>query len=308
MKYLLYFLAIVLTPLVIAFIFFSFMLLINRIKFREEFKNRPANELGVFSPPPFLKTVFIDLPRCIMRDLSNKDVNIFDKYGLVLIVGPQGCGKTMTLNYLIRKYRQIYPRLKIRTNFDCTLSDDHISSYTDLLNDGNGIYGELDCISEIQTWFDALQSKSFPANFLSTITQQRHVRRCIISDTQVFNRISKPLRENCYEIIEPHCFFGCAVLAFAYKPILDDDAHIIRKELVETFFFIQDDELRSMYDSYSNIDYGLSMPDHKQETKTDQLIEPVPDPPGAITPEAVPEDDHTSLNELKQRLNVLYKT
>lgn len=124
------------------------------------------------------------------------------------------------------------------------------------MHKGNGIYGEMDCLSELQTWFSSQDSKNFPPEMLSVITQQRHVRRAIFGDTQVFTRIAKPLREQCYRIYEPHTYFNCFTVVHVYKPSLDSDGQLLNKEHINTFCFVHDDELRNMYDSYSNIDLG----------------------------------------------------
>lgn len=250
---------------------FLYSFLRERFRFRKNFKNRPVSELGTYKQPSLLHTLLIDLPHAIMRDKSTYDPNIFPLYGFNVIEGKQGCGKTITLNYLIRKYKTIYPKMKVCANFDCTMTDERIKSYKDLENNANGVYGEMDCIAEIQTWFDCLQSKNFPASFLSVITQQRHVRRCIFSDTQNFNRTCKQIRENTYRIYNPHTFFGCFTLCMVYEPELDDDAHVIHKRLIDSFWFVHDDELRNMYDSYSNIDYGLS----NLETSEKNFSEPL---------------------------------
>ena len=252
-------LLIILVPFAFVLVFFCLMLLAYRILYRNDFKTRPLDETQEYKKSNIFKTIFIDLPKTYMRDLSHNNPNEFKLYGLHFIVGEQGCGKTITMNYLIRKYQHEYPNLLIKTNFECSRVKNRIHSFNDIDKSANGIYGELDCISEIQTWFDCLQSKNFPTSALATVTQQRHVHRAILADTQNFTRCAKQLREQTFSIYEPQTFFGCFTVVNHYKPLLDDDGHIIGKNHIEWLWFIHDDDLRSMYDSYSDVDYGQSI-------------------------------------------------
>lgn len=262
-------LLIFLIPLSLFAILFFTILLFYRIHFRKQFNSLPLDETQTYKKPNLFKTILIDLPKTFMRDLSLINPNEFKIYGLHFIVGEQGCGKTITMNYLIRKFKHEYPRLLIKTNFDCSATTERIHTFNDIDSSGNGIYGELDCISEIQTWFDCLQSKNFPTSALATITQQRHVHRAILCDTQNFTRCAKQLREQTFSIYEPRTFFGCFTFVNHYKPVLDDDGHIIQKQHIEYLWFIHDDELRNMYDCYSNVDYGQSI---LNETKPNNKI------------------------------------
>ena len=261
-------LLIIITPVAFFVILFCLLLLAYRIYFRNEFNSLPPDETQIYKKPNLLKTILIDLPKTFMRDLSTNNPNEFKTYGLHFIVGEQGCGKTITMNYLIRKFKHEYPKLLIKTNFDCSAAKERIHTFSDIDDHGNGIYGELDCISEIQTWFDCLQSKNFPTSALATVTQQRHVHRAILADTQNFTRCAKQLREQTFSIYEPRTFFGCFTFVNHYKPILDDDGHIIQKQHIEYLWFIHDDDLRNMYDSYSNVDYGQSILDEKKQNET----------------------------------------
>ena len=244
-----------------------------RFKFRKSFNSLPDNLTRNYHKSNLLKTIFYDTPRAYMRDLSTRNPNEFPLYGLHFIVGEQGCGKTITMNYLIRKYKYEYPLLKIKTNFECSAVKDRIHSFNDIDSKGNGVYGELDCISELQTWFDCLQSKNFPTSALATVTQQRHVHRAILADTQNFTRCAKQLREQTFSVFEPHTFLGCFTLIRHYKPDLDDDGHIIRKRHIEWLWFVHDDELRNMYDSYSDVDYGQTILSEMPQLIGNQITE-----------------------------------
>ena len=107
-------LLIIITPVAFFVILFCLLLLAYRIYFRKEFNSLPPDETQIYKKPNLLKTILIDLPKTFMRDLSTNNPNEFKTYGLHFIVGEQGCGKTITMNYLIRKFKHEYPKLLIK--------------------------------------------------------------------------------------------------------------------------------------------------------------------------------------------------
>ena len=232
------------------------VLFVHFIFAKLKFKTRIVNLTRIYPEKSKFKIFFIEFPRAFWRDFFCSDPNIFPYYGLNLICGDQGCGKTITMCYLIRKWSYEFPKLRVRTNFDCSVGSHDLFSYKDFDNCANGIYGELDCLSELQTWFSSQDSKYFPPEMLSVITQQRHVRRCIIGDTQRFHRVAKQLREQTSFIYYPKTFFGCLTFVRVIEPDLDDDGKIISERVIKKFWFVHDDELRKMYDSYSLVDFG----------------------------------------------------
>ncbi len=211
-------------------------------------------ELRQFKEKFFLWRLLVDLPRRLVLDRLTQDPNIFKPFGLWLICGKQGCGKTMLLTYMLRKYKHIYPRLKVKTNYNYTFEDGEISHWRDLIDSNNGIYGEIDVIDEIHSWFSSLQSKDFPPEMLSEVSQQRKQRKLIIGTAQVFTRCAKPIREQTYRVFEPHTLFGCLTVVRELIPQLDDAGNVIKYHLVRFFFFIHDDELRNSYDTFKRIE------------------------------------------------------
>jgi len=201
------------------------------------------------------KRLFIDLPRQLSYDLLNSDPEYFREYGVHIVAGEQGSGKTMTVAYLLRKYQTIYPRVYIKTNFYYAYQDGEIHHWKDIVKSENGIYGEIDVIDEIQNWFNSLQSKDFPIEMMNEITQQRKQRKIILGTSQVFTRVSKPIREQTYVLYEPHTFFGCLTLVFIFKPeIKADSGTPDKKKFRGVFFFVHDKELRESYDTYHKIE------------------------------------------------------
>lgn len=222
--------------------------------FRFVKKVKPVkSECRRYKTGSFLKRILVDFPKQLIYDKLTLDPNTFQEYGMHLLCGEQGSGKTTLMAYLIRKYKFMYPRLKVRSNFNCSMQDFELNTWKDLTLNTNGIYGELDCIDEVQNWFSSNQSKNFPPDMLTLITQQRKVRRCILATSQVFTRVAKPIRENTYLMYYPFTIFGCLTVVRVYKPILDAEGNLKEKKFRKLFFFVHDKELREMFDSYKTI-------------------------------------------------------
>lgn len=232
---------------------FAFMCIVFFIYYTVKGLRPIPCELRKFKEKFFLWRLFIDLPRRMVLDRLTMDPNVFRPFGLWLICGKQGCGKTMLLTYLLRKYRHIYPRLQVKTNYNYIYEDGSIGHWQDLIDSNNGIYGEIDVIDEIHSWFSSLQSKDFPPEMLSEVSQQRKQRKLIIGTAQVFTRCAKPIREQTYLIMQPTTLFGCLTFVRELIPVLDDAGNVLKYKFRRIYFFVHDDELRNSYDTYKRI-------------------------------------------------------
>ena len=81
---------------------------------------------------------------------------------------------------MLLRYQKMYPRLKVISNYYYAHEHLHISHWRDILNYENGRYGVVVVLDEIQNWFNSLQSKDFPPEMLTEITQQRKQSKVII--------------------------------------------------------------------------------------------------------------------------------
>jgi hypothetical protein len=216
--------------------------------------------------PNLLKKIFILFPRQVIIDHLSFDPNTFNQYGLHMVCGKQGRGKTVTVVYLLRLWKKQFPKLKIVTNMDYLSEDAKLEDWHQLTLDTNGIYGEVDVIDEIQNWFCSNQSKDFPPGFLHIITQQRKVRRCIIGTSQVFTRVAKPLREQTQYLYKPVTILGCFTVCRVYELEFNGSGDVKAKHCVKTFCFVHDKELRESYDSYKVVE------DMKSGYKTETII------------------------------------
>jgi len=187
---------------------------------------------------------------------NNKDR--FKYFGLKMFTGRQGSGKTVGMVYYLEQIRKRYPKAIIVTNFDYKYQHYPLKSLNDILQIRNGELGVVFAIDELQNEFSCLQSKDFPESLLSQVTQQRKQRICILASSQVFTRVAKPLREQCYEVIDCRTLAGRWTRLRCYDG--DDYNKIIENPDPKVKFktpkkwkqsFIQTDALRLLYDTYA---------------------------------------------------------
>lgn len=185
----------------------------------------------------------------------------FKPYGLTVYSGRQGSGKTMGIVEASARAREMYPDALIVSNFDCRYAHQTMRSLNDLLTVRNGEDGVIFLIDELQNEFSSSLSKDFPESLLSVITMQRKQRIAIWCTSQVFTRLAKPLREQSYEVCLCRTYLGRLTRIWCYDAIdyidyfmstSDDRRRKCPKKWKH--WFVQTDELRSAYDTYSVIE------------------------------------------------------
>ena len=212
-----------------------------------------------------IKRLFIEFPRQFILDLFNRDPDEFKDYGVHIIAGRQGSGKSITLTYLLLRYQQMYPKAKVATNYFYKYQDKAINHWKDIIDYLNDKYGVIVVLDEIQNWFNSLQSKDFPPEMLTEITQQRKQRKVIFGTSQVFSRVAKPIREQTYMLYEPTTIFGCITFVRKYDVSTNTDGLTDTKKYRGCFFFIQNEQLRNSFDTYLKVE-NLSNVGFKEET------------------------------------------
>lgn len=203
------------------------------------------------------KRLFIQFPNQFWLDRFNRKPGEFMEYGLHLVCGEQGSGKTTSVvDLLLNRWKKQYPFLKIYTNLDYKYENGKITHWKDLLSEqrSNGIYGVVNVIDEIQSWFSSLQSKDFPPEMLGEISQQRKQRKCIVGTAQVFGRVAKPIREQTSFVYLPFTIAGCLTVVRVSKPIYYDETTFTFKKYIRTYFFVHTPKLRNAFDTYKRIE------------------------------------------------------
>lgn len=216
-------------------------------------KMRPIKNLSTYKPRSVIKILFFDFPKWWAFEKMTHNPNHFQEFGVHLVAGEQGSGKTIFVTWFLMEMKKQYPNLKIRTNYNFVHEDAPIEKWEDIILHNNGEYGQIDVLDEIQNWFSSLASKDFPVEMLNETTQQRKQRKMILGTSQVFSRTAKPIREQARFVYEPFTIFGVLTIVRKYKPVLDESASIKKMRLVKIFFIPQTPELRNSYDTYKKI-------------------------------------------------------
>ena len=200
------------------------------------------------------KRVFLDFPKQFWLDRFSLDPDEFCEYGLHMFCGEQGSGKTTAVADLLLKLKKKYGKVKVRTNFNYVGQDGEINNWKQLVMNDNGIYGQIEVIDEIQTWFSTAQSLNFPPDMLKEISQQRKQRKMLIGTAQVFGRISKPIREQTSVVYCPITILGCLTIVRVTKPQYYSEDKGSFKRYIRHYFFIHSDEIRDSFDTYKKIE------------------------------------------------------
>src|SRR5699024_1604902 len=199
----------------------------------------------------FIKYKFLD----IKNYHKNK---IFNEYGLTLYCGMQGYGKTISMVERLEEIRHDYPDVTICTNFGYIHEDVSLTDWQQILELRNDA-GIVFAIDEIQNEFDVYDVRNFSTRILRTVTQQRKQKIKIYGTSQHFNRVSKPLREQTFEVVDCYTILGrwtwqkCFDAA-EYNCVIDnpDAKNKLHRKWRKNF--VQTDKIRHLYDSYRVID------------------------------------------------------
>ena len=218
--------------------------------------------------PDYLRSLRIkflpyDLLRWVLCDMltAKERSREFAPYGFTIFVGPQGGGKTTSLVRYLHQMHKRYPACKIVTNFKCNIPDCiQMTDWNDFLEIRNGTDGVIFAIDEIHSEYSSAAWQDFPEVLLSQISMQRKQRIKIVATSQMFSRVAKPIREQCFSVVVCKTFFGRLTQNKEYDAsqfaVSGDSAYSIRKG-VKPFWrcwFVQSDELRQSFDTYEVIE------------------------------------------------------
>lgn len=205
----------------------------------------------------------LDMIRWFIYDILFTIINgkIFKPYGLTVFCGRQGGGKTISMVEYLDKMKQLYPNCIVVTNFNYIKQDMPFTSWRQFTEVRNGLDGVIFAIDELQNEYNSNNWKDFPEELLSVVTMQRKQRIKIVATSQVFTRVVKQLREQCYEVVECKTLFGRWTKQKCYDA--DDYNYIIDNPTPERKFrtrkkwkysFIQSNNVRNLFDSYAVVE------------------------------------------------------
>jgi len=213
----------------------------------------------LYKPFGFWHKLFLDLPRQFGKDIAKRDVNFFNASGLIIFEGPQGSGKTISAVREISLLKARFPECKCYSNTDLIFQDGGLVDWTPLTVLDNGIYGLAFLLDEISIWFNNRAWKGaggkggFPPEMLQVITQNRKCKRLIIGTAQSANLCDKQIRIQATYFVRCYTLFGCLTIQHWRKPEWDSDGNLIKMHHKKFSWFVQDDFLRSCYDTFATI-------------------------------------------------------
>lgn len=236
----------------ILFVFIVYQVFINFFKFIR-FYDRKKSFAGNILDIRFTK--FVDFIKYKIYDIIHFDKDEFREYGLTMYCGRQGGGKTTAMVEYLERMRRKYPKCIIVTNFGYKNENYSMTSWRDFFKYRNGKYGVIFAIDEIQNEYNSNDYRDFPEDLLRQITQQRKQRVKIVATSQVFTRVVKQLREQCYEVVECRTIAGRWTFlrcfdAEDYNLAIDD---VEKKQKLRRKWrrnFVQTNDLRDTFASY----------------------------------------------------------
>ena len=189
---------------------------------------------------------------------NKKNDSQFPYYGMHFYCGRQGSGKTYSMTHELEQIRKKYPKCKIYTNYGYKYQNLPIYNISMLKDEKyyNGSYGVVFAIDEIQNLYQAANTNNVPPDVLGVVTQLRKQKVYIICTSQVFTRVSKPLREQAFYITECKTLFHSLTICKKYNAdeyLLDLDRVEKKSIPIERYSIVHSDELRNSYDTYQLI-------------------------------------------------------
>lgn len=219
----------------------------------------------------FFRRIFIDLPHQFVVDMLNREPDFFRYQGCIIFEGRQGAGKTVGMIQFAREMQKEFSAAKCISNLNYKYQDEALNHWKQLIDYKNGHKGVIAVIDELQNWFSSNQSKDFPPEMLTVITQNRKNRRIILGTAQNFIRLAKPIREQATEVRRCATLLGCLTIVRRYEPYLDSEGNVAEYKFRGMYFFVHDKELRESYDTYHVIE-SLSKSGFQERTLQPELI------------------------------------
>lgn len=268
-KYPLYF-VIGIIGLLLILIFFNIIILMLKGR---RFKKGKRN---IVKHKSIIRRLLIDAPRRIAEDIIDRDPEFFRHQGCVIFTGRQGAGKTIAMVEYAMRMQEEYPLAKCISNIKYAYQDDELTHWRQLIDYKNGKRGLIVIMDELQNWFSSNQSRNFPPEMLSVITQNRKNRRIILGTSQSFHLLAKSIRTQATEVRECLTIFGAITIVRRREPILDADGDVVDWRNRGIYFFVHNKKLREAYDTWqvteSLAKSGFIERDYLSESNTKVIV------------------------------------
>lgn len=206
-----------------------------------------------YNPYTFIRNLLLQLA----FDFVYYDPNAFKYKGIVIYEGEQGNGKTISLVHDVFSMLKEYPSAILVDNLaihgEESTKQKELLHWKQLLTINNGSGGVICVIDETQNWFSSKDSKNFPPEMLSVVTQNRKNRRIILGTAQQFYMLSKDIRTQTTELRSCFTLFGCVSGYIRKKPYFDSEGNVLKYKFLGINLFVHSNQLRRSYDTYKVI-------------------------------------------------------
>lgn len=202
----------------------------------------------------FLLRLFYDAPKQYVEDQFNTKPDFFRPQGLIIFTGPQGHGKSISMMQYAIELHDTYPLSKCLSNTAFVFQDAALKHWRQLIDFKNEQKGVVVIMDELQNWFSSNQSRNFPPEMLSVITQNRKNRRVILGTAQNFYLLAKPIRSQCTEIRECITLAGVLTIVIRREPKIDNEGECKEMKYRGMYFFVHNKRIRESYDTWAVID------------------------------------------------------
>lgn len=203
---------------------------------------------------PWWVRLYWEAPKQWVLDRLMEEPDFFRPCGMVVFTGMQGSGKTSALVEYTARLQKEYPKVKVLSNMGYTGADEELRDWRQLLDFKNAHKGVIVQMDETQNWFSSKQSKSFPPEMLSVVTQNRKNRRIILGTAQSFYMLAKDIRTQCTEVRKCLTVMGCITVVHRVRAVCDSAGEVKEWKNIGWYFFVHDKILRESYDTYKVID------------------------------------------------------
>lgn len=204
--------------------------------------------------PSLLKKIFLLMPKQYIEDLFSRPADFFPYQGMIIFEGRQGSGKTISMVRYMKDMQYEFPDALCTTNLAYTDENKPLKTWTMLIDYKNGYKGVIVAMDELQNWFSSNDSKNFPPEMLSLITQNRKNRRIILGTSQNFYLLAKAIRSQATEVRRCATYFGCLTVVRRLEPILDSEGNVVEWKKRGIYCFVHDKELRDSYNTWKVIE------------------------------------------------------
>lgn len=217
-------------------------------------KRVPKGNRRRLRKPGLLEKIFILMPKQYIEDLFSRPADFFPYQGMIIFEGRQGSGKTISMVRYMKDMQYEFPDALCTTNLAYMDENKPLKTWTMLIDYKNGYKGVIVAMDELQNWFSSNDSKNFPPEMLSLITQNRKNRRIILGTSQNFYLLAKAIRSQATEVRRCATYFGCLTVVRRLEPILDSEGNVVEWKKRGIYCFVHDKELRESYNTWKVIE------------------------------------------------------